>query len=49
MYKNSEGYSSPTEGMAISHVMKEYRQQQKKRYADKTVERYMWHQSMAEM
>ena len=35
MYKNSEGYSSPTEGMAISHVMKEYRQQQKKRYADK--------------
>lgn len=35
MYKNSEGYSSPTEGMAISQVMKEYRQQQKKRYADK--------------
>lgn len=35
MYKNSEGYSSPTEGMAISHVMKEYRQQQKKRYANK--------------
>lgn len=35
MYKNSEGYSSPTEGMAISHVMKEYRQLQKKRYADK--------------
>ena len=35
MYKNSEGYSSPTEGMAISRVMKEYRQQQKRRYADK--------------
>lgn len=35
MYKNSEDYSSPTEGMAISHVMKEYRQQQKKRYANK--------------
>lgn len=26
MYKNSEGYSSPTEGEAIANVMREYRQ-----------------------
>lgn len=35
MYKNSEGYASPTEGMAISNVMREYRQKQKQRYKDK--------------
>ena len=35
MYKNSEGYADPTAGSAMSQIMKEYRQQQKKRYADK--------------
>lgn len=35
MYRNSEGYADPTAGAAISRIMKEYRQQQKKRYADK--------------
>lgn len=35
MYKNNEGYADPTAGMAMSQIMKEYRQQQKKRYADK--------------
>ena len=35
MYKNSEGYADPTAGSAMSRIMKEYRQQQKKRYAGK--------------
>lgn len=35
MYKNSEGYTDPTAGLAMSQIMKEYRQKQKKRYADK--------------
>lgn len=35
MYKNSEGYADPTAGSAMSRIMKEYRQKQKKRYADK--------------
>ena len=35
MYKNSEGYADPTAGLALSHMMKEYRQGQKRRYADK--------------
>lgn len=35
MYRNSEGYSDPTAGQAMSRIMKEYKQQQKKRYADK--------------
>lgn len=35
MYRNSEGYADPTAGAAMSRIMKEYRQQQKKRYADK--------------
>lgn len=35
MYKNSEGYADPTAGLALSRMMKEYRQEQKKRYADK--------------
>lgn len=35
MYKNSEGYADPTAGSAMSRIMKEYRQQQKNRYADK--------------
>ena len=35
MYKNSEGYADPTAGAAMSQIMKEYRQKQKKRYADK--------------
>ena len=29
MYKNNEGYADPTAGMAMSLVMKEYRQRQK--------------------
>ena len=35
MFKNNEGYADPTAGLAMSRIMKEYRQQQKKRYADK--------------
>ncbi len=35
MCKNSEGYADPTAGAAISRIMKEYREQQKQRYADK--------------
>ena len=35
MYRNSEGYADPTAGAAMSLIMKEYRQKQKKRYADK--------------
>lgn len=35
MYKNSEGYADPTAGLAMGSIMKEYRQMQKKRYADK--------------
>lgn len=35
MYKNSKGYADPTAGSAMSQIMKEYRQQQKKRYAGK--------------
>lgn len=35
MYKNNEGYANPTAGSAMSQIMKEYRQKQKKRYADK--------------
>lgn len=30
MYKNSEGYSDPTAGAAMSNIMKEYRQNRKK-------------------
>ena len=32
MYKNNEGYADPTAGSAMSRIMKEYRQKQKKRY-----------------
>ena len=35
MYKNNEGYADPTAGSAMSQIMKEYRQKQKKRYTDK--------------
>lgn len=35
MYRNSEGYFDPTAGAAMSQIMKEYKQQQKKRYANK--------------
>ena len=35
MFKNNEGYADATAGLAMSRIMKEYRQQQKKRYADK--------------
>lgn len=35
MYKNSEGYADSITGSAMSQIMKEYRQKQKKRYADK--------------
>lgn len=35
MFKNNEGYADPTAGAAMSLIMKEYRQKQKKRYADK--------------
>ena len=35
MYKNSEGYADPTAGSAMSQIMKGYRREQKRRYADK--------------
>lgn len=35
MHKNIEGYADPTAGMALRHVMKAYRERQKKRFADK--------------
>lgn len=35
MYKNSEGYADPTAGAAMSQIMKEYKQKQKKLYAEK--------------
>ena len=35
IYKNVEGYADPTAGIAMSRMMKEYRQKQKRRYADK--------------
>ena len=35
MFRNKEGYADPTAGLAMSRFMKEYREQQKKRYADK--------------
>ena len=35
MYKNSEGYADPTAGIAMSNMMKEYRQAQKRRYRDR--------------
>ena len=34
-YRNSEGYADPTAGLAMSRVMKEYKQTQKKQFADK--------------
>ena len=34
MYRNKEGYVDSTAGSALSHMMKEYRQKQKKHYAD---------------
>lgn len=35
MYRNSEGYADPTAGAVLSRMMKEFRQEQKRRYADK--------------
>lgn len=32
MYKNSQGYADPTAGMAMSNLMKQYRQEQKARW-----------------
>lgn len=32
MYKNSQGYADPTAGMAMSNMMKQYRQEQKARW-----------------
>lgn len=35
MYRNSEGYADPTAGAAMSQIMREYKQKQKKLYAEK--------------
>lgn len=35
MYRNSEGYADPTAGAAMSRIMREYKQKQKKLYAEK--------------
>ncbi len=34
-YKNREGYDDPTAGAAVSQVMKEYRKEQRRRFAAK--------------
>ena len=34
-YKNTEGYADPTAGAAVSQVMKEYRKEQRRRFAAK--------------
>ena len=31
-HKNTEGYADPTAGIAMSHMMKDYRQRQKQRF-----------------
>lgn len=35
MHKNSEGYADPTAGLAMGRVIKECREQQKRRFANK--------------
>jgi len=35
MYRNTEGYADPTAGLAMSNLLKEYRQKQRVRYANK--------------
>lgn len=35
MYRNSEGYSDPTAGRAMSNILREYKQKQKRKYAIK--------------
>lgn len=35
MYRNHEGYADPTAGAAMSQVMKEYRKEQRRRFAAK--------------
>ena len=35
MFRNTEGYSDPTAGLAMSNLLKEYRQKQRVRYANK--------------
>ena len=34
-FRNNEGYADPTAGLAMSQMMKEYRQNQKRNYANK--------------
>ncbi len=41
MFKNSEGYADPTAGATMSNIMREYKQQQKKRYADKNRRKFL--------
>ncbi len=36
MYRNKEGYTDPTAGQAMSHLMKEYRQKQRERFRKET-------------
>lgn len=35
LYRNAEGYTDKTAGEAMSRIMKEYRQQQRRRYSEK--------------
>ena len=35
MFKNTEGYPDPTAGTAMSRVLKEYKQRQRRRFAAK--------------
>jgi len=35
MFRNTEGYADPTAGLAMSNLLKEYRQKQRVRYANK--------------
>ena len=34
-HKNAEGYGDPTAGIAMSRMMKEYKQKQKQRFSDR--------------
>ncbi len=34
-HKNTEGYADPTAGIAMSRMMRDYRQRQKQRFLDR--------------
>ena len=42
-HKNTEGYADPTAGIAMSRMMRDYRQKQKQRFSNRNRKRSMWH------